>query len=92
MAELEGRNVKISREMVEVLRYISARTGIKMSDLASVLILCGIEKNFPKMADEYLSFHSGLKLEEQLVERGFLNELGLPVHDRLECLGPLELK
>jgi hypothetical protein len=92
MAELEGRNVKIAREMVETLRYISARTNIKMSDLASVFIFNGIEEHFPKMAEEYLAVRPDLRLEEQLVERGFLNETGQPASDRLECQGPIELK
>jgi len=92
MAELEGRNVKIAREMVETLRYISARTNIKMSDLASVFIFNGIEAHFPRMAEEYLAVRPELKLEEQLNERGFLNETGQQVNDRLECRGPIELK
>lgn len=84
MAEIEGRNVRVAKEVIELMRYINARTHIKLTDQASILILAGLKSAFPKMVGDFRRDRPEILLEAQLTGRVFPNEKGNSVDPELE--------
>lgn len=84
MAEIEGRNVRVAKEVIELMRYINARTHIKLTDQASILILKGLKDAYPKMVADFRRDRPEIQLEAQLSERVFPTEKGHSVDSELE--------
>ena len=79
MSQLKGKTQKIADESHDLLNFIAFETKFKMSDLASVLLMDAMHKNFPKMVSRYYEIRE--REAGQLTEMGLQNEKGRVIFD-----------